>query len=77
MPNARLQDAGWLLAMVYNFTVPENKYAGVEKIGEWALASLRFWAKIQHKNGAFDEVYPFEYSYCATAFSTWWADWTN
>ena len=73
IPNARLQDAGWLLNLVYLSNYPESRYHGIKKLPEWALASVIFWTRIQHKNGAFDEVYPFEYSYCATAFSTWWA----
>ena len=60
-PNARLQDAGWLLSLLYNSKLPENRYAGIDKIREWALAAIRFWTRIQHNNGAFDEVYPLDH----------------
>jgi len=72
-PNARLHDTMWLLTLVYNLEEPNNRFSNNSKIAEWALGIVKFWAKIQHENGAFDEVYPYEYSYCATAFSTWWA----
>lgn len=31
--------------------------------------AVNFWVKLQHKNGAFDEAYPNEYSLAATAFT--------
>lgn len=72
LPNARLQDTAWLLTLIYILELPENRYARNSKILEWAVAAVSYWSQIQHKNGAFDEIYPYEYSYCATAFSTWW-----
>jgi len=72
MANARLQDAGWLLALIYQVQVKGNRYYKKRKVAEWALACIQWWMKIQHRNGSFDEVYPYEYSFCATAFSTWW-----
>lgn len=34
--------------------------------------ALRFWGSLQHKNGAFDEAYPYEYSLAATAFTAFY-----
>lgn len=70
--NARLQDAGWLLALIYRANVKGNRFFKKRKVVKWAFACMEWWMKTQHKNGAFDEVYPYEYSFCASAFSTWW-----
>jgi hypothetical protein len=34
--------------------------------------ALLFWRGLQHKNGAFDEAYPYEYSLAATAFTAFY-----
>jgi len=70
--NARLQDGGWLLSLIYQANFEGNLFCKKRKVAEWALASIEWWMKIQHRNGSFDEAYPFEYSFCGSAFSTWW-----
>jgi len=37
-------------------------------LSEWIKAGLLFACQIQHRNGSFDQAYPFEHSYGATAF---------
>lgn len=46
------------LALVYKYDFPGNIYKGKIKIRDWAIAGMDFWAKIQHKDGSFDEFYP-------------------
>lgn len=66
-PSARCQEAALTLALLY--TTPNNPYYQKEQILEWINASLEFWVKIQEKNGSFNEWYPHENSFVATAFS--------
>lgn len=70
-PDAVRQFAMQALALVYTHDFPGNIYRGEEKICEWAIAALDYWAKIQHKDGSFDEFYPYERGWVGpTAFTT-------
>lgn len=69
--NARFQEAAWLLALLYTNGLPGNRYYDCEVVRDWAMGAVAFWAKIQRCDGSFDEVYPFEHSFVATAFSTY------
>lgn len=51
--------------------LPNSIYRNNNKIKEWAISTLKFWSTIQHKDGSFDEWYPNEHSYVATAFPTY------
>ncbi|MFH1444976.1 MAG: hypothetical protein ABIF08_00675 [Nanoarchaeota archaeon] len=67
--NARFQEAVLTLALLY-----KNKYDSVynnQKILDMAVSALDFWTRIQRKNGSFDEAYPNENSFVATAFTTY------
>ena len=56
--------------MVYKYDFPNNIYKGKEKIKNWAIAALKFWCSIQHKDGSFDEFYPYERGWVGpTAFT--------
>jgi hypothetical protein len=57
------------LALLYVTGLPSSPYLKNERIRDWAKAGLRFWTKIQHYNGAFDEYYPSEHGYIPTSFS--------
>ncbi len=48
------------LALAYAYEMPGNIFYGQEKILEWALAGMRYWSKVQHKDGSYDEFYPNE-----------------
>ena len=48
------------LALVYQYDFPGNIYKGQSKVRDWAIAGLDFWTRIQHKDGSFDEFYPYE-----------------
>ncbi len=66
-PYASVQGAVFSLALLYKNKLPGNIYYGKRKVLDWVIAGLRFWAKIQNKNGSFDEYYPHEKSYIGTA----------
>lgn len=48
------------LVLAYANKMPGNIYYEQEKIREWAIAGMRYWTKIQHGDGSFDEFYPNE-----------------
>jgi len=67
-PCARCQEAALALVMLHQ--LPGSAYTGSPFVLRMAEASLGFWAEIQARNGSFNEWYPGENSYVATAFST-------
>ncbi|MFH0921222.1 MAG: hypothetical protein V1913_12780 [Fibrobacterota bacterium] len=69
LANVRYQEAALFLALLYKGD--HAPWRLDPKVREWSLAAVRFWGGLQQRNGSFDEVYPFENSFCATAFSTW------
>ena len=71
-PDAVRQFAVHALALVYKHDMPGNIYYGSEKVRDWTVAGLSFWADIQHKDGSFDEFYPYERGWVGpTAFTTY------
>lgn len=73
-PDAVRQFGVHALALVYKHEFPGNIYKGQPKVRDWAIAGLDFWARIQHKDGSFDEFYPYERGWVGpTAFTTYTA----
>lgn len=72
-PCARYQEAVLTLALLYNNQFPGNIYFRNDKILNWAKAALLYWAKIQNKDGSFNEAYPNEHSFVTTAFTLYGA----
>ena len=71
-PDAVRQFAVQALALVYAKEFPGSPYRGNPRIGEWAVAALDFWARIQHRDGSFDEFYPYERGWVGpTAFTAY------
>ena len=71
-PDAVRQFAAHALALVYRHDFPESPYKNNPKIRDWTIASLEFWASIQHNDGSFDEFYPYERGWVGpTAFTTY------
>ncbi len=68
---ARKQESALTLAILYNLNDKNNPYKRNNKLIEWVNASISFWCKIQSKNGSFNDLYPNEHSYVATAFSSY------
>jgi len=70
-PDAVRQFSTHALALVYRYAFPGNIYYSQPKIRDWAIAGLAFWAHIQHKDGSFDEFYPYERGWVGpSAFTT-------
>lgn len=57
------------LAALYRTQHAGNPFAGSEEALEAASAALSYWARISHRDGAFDEWYLNEFSYCPTAIT--------
>ena len=71
-PDAVRQFAVHALALAYKHPMPGNIYYQHPKVLEWTLAGLNFWADIQHRDGSFDEFYPYERGWVGpTAFTTY------
>ncbi len=71
-PNALPQFGVLTLSLVYRHEFPGNIYHEQPKIREWAIAGMDFWASLQHKDGSFDEFYPYERGWAGpTAFTTY------
>jgi len=71
-PDAVRQCGIQALALVYKYDFPGNIYKGQTKIADWAIAGLDFWGRIQHKDGSFDEFYPYERGWVGpSAFTTY------
>jgi hypothetical protein len=69
-PTALAQFAVHSLALVYTHRFPQSIYYRQPKIRDWCIAGMDYWARIQHKDGAFDEFYPFERGWAGpTAFT--------
>lgn len=71
-PDAVRQFAVHALALVYKHDFPNSKYQGNRNLLKWTIAALDYWAKIQHKDGSFDEFYPNERGWVGpTGFTTY------
>lgn len=68
MSNARKQEAVLTLALMFLIRRKDNPYYDNEQVLEWINAALEFTSKLQNKDGSFNEMYPNEHSFVATAF---------
>lgn len=68
-PSMWMQSGCLLLALLFTQRFAGNEFFDKYKVGEWARKSIEYWAKSLHTDGSGDEMYPYERSYCATAFS--------
>ncbi|HSK18808.1 MAG TPA: hypothetical protein VK912_06690 [Longimicrobiales bacterium] len=71
-PGARFQEGLCTLSYLYATELADNPYYRQSAILEWICAGLDFWSSIQHRDGSFDEAYPFERSLAATSFSSFY-----
>ncbi len=67
--NARMQEAGWLLAIAYAAPVPGNRFHGQQALLGWSQRIWQFWLTCRNGDGTVPEVYPYERSNCATSFT--------
>ena len=68
-PCSMLQETALTLALLYSTKFKGNLYYGKNYTKKLALAQIVYWQKIQNRNGSFDEFFPNEQSYSATAFT--------
>jgi hypothetical protein len=68
---ARKQEAVLTLTSLYKVNNKLNPYYKNPLLLQWINAALNYWCKIQQKNGSFNEWYPKENSFVATAFSSY------
>ena len=67
--SAILQQSGLALAIIYDLNFEGNIYYENINIKKWAKATVYYWAKIQLKDGSYNEYYPWEHGFPPTAFS--------
>ncbi|HEX3877169.1 MAG TPA: hypothetical protein VHW24_09295 [Bryobacteraceae bacterium] len=66
---ARFQEGLFTLAWLLTSPAAPPRARSNERLLEGAVAAIHFWRKLQHRDGSFDEAYPFERSLAATAFT--------
>lgn len=71
-PGPRFQEGVCALAFFYSVDFSGNYLFKNKRIFEWLLAGMDYWAKLAHKNGCFDEAYPYEQSFAATVFTVFY-----
>jgi hypothetical protein len=71
-PGSRFQESLCVLGFLYSTELANNSYFRSPRLLEWIGHGLRFWSSIQHRDGSFDEAYPFERSLAATAFTSFY-----
>ncbi len=59
-PSAISQMGAQILALVWKHPFGGTPYHRNPKILEWSLAGIRYWMRLQHRDGSFDEWYPNE-----------------
>lgn len=69
---ARFQEGLYALAWMYSNDFERNPYYAHPKVMAWLVAGLRYWQRMQHGDGSFDEAYPYERSLAATAFTSFY-----
>lgn len=68
--NIRFQEACLLLTLLYKNQFPENILFNKKWTLNLIKAIIDYSLKIQNKDGSFNEVYPYERSFCASSFFT-------
>lgn len=68
-PASRFQEGAHLLAWLATSPNAPRCGRGRDRLVDGAAAAIGFWARLQHRDGSFDEAYPFERSLAATAFT--------
>lgn len=69
-PSGTMQQLALPFAILYATPLEGNSYHTDPAMLERVRAVIQFWMRAQHRNGALDEWYRNEQSYCATAFTT-------
>jgi len=69
---SRFQEGVCSLALFYASDFEGNYLFKNKRVLKWILAGMEYWAGLQHGNGSFDEAYPNEQSFAATAFTVFY-----
>jgi hypothetical protein len=69
---SRFQEGVCYLSFLYTRRLEGNPYVNSPALLEWVGLALERWTRIQHRDGSFDEAYPFERSLAATSFSSFY-----
>src|SRR6266542_2948137 len=64
-PGARFQESLCVLSFLYSTDCEGNSCFHHPRLIEWIALGMRFWTRMQHRDGSFDEAYPFERSLAA------------
>ncbi len=67
-PSAPFQAAVLPLALAYRNDLASG-FKDNPRVLDWVMAGIRFWARIQQRDGSFNEWFPHEHSIVATAFT--------
>jgi len=70
-PCARFQEPVLTLALLHKNRFAGNPFFNKDKTKEWAEAGIRYLSSTQNRDGSFNEWYPNEHSFVATAFSVY------
>jgi hypothetical protein len=69
---SRFQEGVCYLSFLYTRRLEGNPYVNSPALLQWIGMALERWSRIQHRDGSFDEAYPFERSLAATSFSSFY-----
>ncbi len=67
--SAILQQTSLTLSLLYSTDFEGNRYYKNRNIYDWAIGSIDYWKRIQHRDGSFNEYFPNEHGFPPTAFS--------
>ncbi|RJQ32460.1 hypothetical protein C4572_00975 [Candidatus Parcubacteria bacterium] len=70
-PSATYQQSVLTLALVFKNDFPGNIFFKNQRCLEFITAGIKYWSRIQNKDGSFNEWFPNEHSHVATAFTTY------
>lgn len=68
-PSAHFQESVLVLALLYKYKFPDSIYFSNNKMRDWCIGGMRFWTRIQHNDGSFDDFYPYERALGATVIT--------
>jgi hypothetical protein len=71
-PYPRMQEAVLTLTYLLEWENNQNPIYNSEAVKSYVEDAFKYWIRLQHNNGSFDEAYPFEQCLAATAFTTFY-----
>ena len=71
-PGSRFQEGVCFLSFLHTRRLEGSRYVAHPALLGWIEQALDWWCGLQHRDGSFDEAYPFERSLAATAFGSFY-----